>query len=201
MFCRRIAINRVTDGAMRVAVSPVTVALNVSSAQCPVNQQFAANVIGTSNSSVDCLRSSEEVARPSEAAMARAEMVKRNYFATLAADPAVLGVGVGAGEGPGEAAIVVFVKRGKTAPPVSSEPRWSEYCDRDHRSYPSAGGFRLSRGRERRFAAGSTTLRVVPQPQAGVGGDAGGRSRQSAVRAQPPRKARKTTRRWPEPAD
>ena len=45
--------------------------------------------------------------------MARAKMVKSNYFATLAADPAVLGVGVGAGESPGEAAIVVFVERGK----------------------------------------------------------------------------------------
>ena len=39
-------------------------------------------------------------AHPSEAAMARAKMVKSNYFETLAADPAVLGVGVGAGETP-----------------------------------------------------------------------------------------------------
>jgi len=50
---------------------------------------------------------------PSEAAMARAKMVKSKYFETFAADPAVLGVGVGAGESPGEAAIVVFVERGK----------------------------------------------------------------------------------------
>ena len=45
--------------------------------------------------------------------MAHAKLVKSNYFGTFAADPAVLGVGVGAGQSPGEAAIVVFVERGK----------------------------------------------------------------------------------------
>jgi hypothetical protein len=36
----------------------------------------------------------------------------------LTADPAVLGVGVGAGDNAGEAAIVVFVERGKLHQPI-----------------------------------------------------------------------------------
>ena len=51
--------------------------------------------------------------RPSQAAMTRAKAVKSEHAAVLESDPAVLGVGVGAGDNPGEAAIIVFVDRGK----------------------------------------------------------------------------------------
>jgi len=56
--------------------------------------------------------------RLSDSAMARARSVKSSHLAALTSDPAVLGVGIGSGDGPGEAAIVVFVERGKQHRPI-----------------------------------------------------------------------------------
>jgi hypothetical protein len=76
--------------------------------------KHAVAACGPSSSSAASPQNSLATAmQPSEAAMAHAKLVKSNYLGTFAADPAVLGVGVGAGESPGEAAIVVFVERGK----------------------------------------------------------------------------------------
>jgi hypothetical protein len=58
-------------------------------------------------------RSRSELSLPAGPAMEHARAAKSSYLIELSADPAVLGVGVGAGETPGEAAIVVFVERGK----------------------------------------------------------------------------------------
>ena len=52
-------------------------------------------------------------ARVAEVDMDRARSVKRAHLASLISDPAVLGVGIAAGNKPHEAAIVVFVERGK----------------------------------------------------------------------------------------
>lgn len=63
-----------------------------------------------------------ERAQPQVTALAieHAEQTKRIHLAELSADPAVLGVGIGAGETPGEAAIVVFIARGKAHAAISA---------------------------------------------------------------------------------
>jgi hypothetical protein len=63
------------------------------------------------------VRKSGAAPRLSEADVARARRVKTAHLPALTSDPAVLGVGIGAGE-QAEAAIVVFVERGKAHQPI-----------------------------------------------------------------------------------
>jgi len=88
----------------------------------PSNQALPAMVGGSTHPVAACggsgnpqsrRNSVAAIARPLDVNLAHAKAVKRGYLAALTADPAVLGVGVGAGANPGEAAIVVFVERGK----------------------------------------------------------------------------------------
>ena len=58
------------------------------------------------------------VASPGNDALARAQTVKSAHLHGLVTDPAVLGVGVGAGASSADAAIVVFVERGKSHHPI-----------------------------------------------------------------------------------
>ena len=53
-----------------------------------------------------------------DAEVSRAQVAKQNHMAELVADRAVLGVGIGAADNPGEAAIVIFVEKGKSHAPI-----------------------------------------------------------------------------------
>jgi hypothetical protein len=77
----------------------------------------AGNAATSSQSPTRALASPPQ-AFPGAAAMARAKIVKNAHRSELTADAAVLGVGLGASEIPGEAAIIVFVERGKTHAPI-----------------------------------------------------------------------------------
>lgn len=73
---------------------------------------------GNNSPSSQPLKRSPSLSLLSDAVVARAAAVKSAHLAEWTADPAVLGVGIGAGEAPGEAAVVVFVARGKSIPHI-----------------------------------------------------------------------------------
>jgi hypothetical protein len=83
-------------------------------------------VVGGAQHSIACPTTpSAAVARAgalSEAAVALATAAKNKHAAELMADPAVIGVGVGASDdSSGEAAVVVYVERGKSHAPIPAE--------------------------------------------------------------------------------
>jgi hypothetical protein len=53
-----------------------------------------------------------------DAEVSRAQTAKQNHMAELVADRAVMGIGIGAADNPGEAAIVIFVEKGKSHAPI-----------------------------------------------------------------------------------
>jgi len=73
---------------------------------------------GSSGPAVSAANPAARGVRPAQAEIARAKAAKASHLAEFTADPSVLGVGVGAGDNAGEAAIVVFVERGKLHQPI-----------------------------------------------------------------------------------
>jgi hypothetical protein len=93
----------------------------------PSNQALPTIVGGPSHAVTACLAASGMAASGASArglsplngkTLAHAKEVKHSHLSEITSDPAVLGVGVGAGDQPGEAAIVVFVERGKAHRPL-----------------------------------------------------------------------------------
>ena len=88
----------------------------------PSNQALPSIVGGASHAVGGCTPAANAASSQNSAgtrspvratAMERAKAAKSAHLAELTADPAVLGVGIGTGEAAGEAAIVVFMARGK----------------------------------------------------------------------------------------
>lgn len=94
----------------------------------PVNKAIPTFVGGATHTVMGCTGNSSQSASSqsitasaspvTDAEVSRAQTAKQNHMAELVADRAVLGVGIGAADNPGEAAIVIFVEKGKSHAPI-----------------------------------------------------------------------------------
>jgi hypothetical protein len=73
---------------------------------------------GNSSQSVSSQSITASASPVTDAEVSRAQVAKQNHMAELVADRTVLGVGIGAADNPGEAAIVIFVEKGKSHAPI-----------------------------------------------------------------------------------
>jgi hypothetical protein len=73
---------------------------------------------GNSSQSVSGQSITASASPMTDAEVSRAQVAKQNHMAELVADRAVLGVGIGTADNPGEAAIVIFVEKGKSHAPI-----------------------------------------------------------------------------------
>lgn len=73
---------------------------------------------GNSSQSVSGQSITASASPMTDAEVSRAQTAKQNHMAELVADRAVLGVGIGAADNSGEAAIVIFVEKGKSHAPI-----------------------------------------------------------------------------------
>ena len=90
----------------------------VGGAQHPVEACIGT---GAANAVAGQAMRTSQVLRLSDPAVTRATAAKAKHRASLMKIPAVIGVGVGAGDFQGQAAVLIYVEKGKTAGPIPSQ--------------------------------------------------------------------------------